>query len=47
MEDLTAFQRNALYVIDGLDEPHGLAIKEELEANHEKEEWSYLDLNEC
>jgi len=37
MYDLTAFQRDLLYVIAGLDEPHGLAIKEELEDYYEKE----------
>ncbi|WP_336362059.1 PadR family transcriptional regulator [Halalkalicoccus salilacus] len=37
MEDLTAFQRDALYVIAGLDDPHGLAIKDELEEYYEKE----------
>jgi hypothetical protein len=31
MYDLTGFQRDMLYVIAGLDEPHGLAIKEEVE----------------
>jgi hypothetical protein len=31
MYDLTGFQRDLLYVIAGLDEPHGLAIKEGLE----------------
>jgi len=31
MHDLTAFQRDCLYVIGGLDEPKGLAIKEELD----------------
>lgn len=32
MDDLTAFQRDVLYVIAGLgDDPHGLAIKDELE----------------
>jgi DNA-binding PadR family transcriptional regulator len=31
MHDLTAFQRDLLYVIAGMDEPHGLAIKGELE----------------
>lgn len=31
MYDLTAFQRDLLYVITGLDAPHGLAIKTELE----------------
>jgi len=37
MYDLTGFQRDLLYVIAGLDEPHGLAIKEELEIYYEKE----------
>ena len=37
MYDLTAFQRDLLYTIAGLDEPHGLAIKEELEHYYEKE----------
>ena len=37
MYDLTAFQRDLLYVAAGLDEPHGLAIKEELEDHYEKE----------
>jgi len=27
MYDLTGFQRDLLYVIAGLEEPHGLAIK--------------------
>jgi DNA-binding PadR family transcriptional regulator len=31
MNDLTGFQRDVLYVIAGLDDPHGLAIKDELE----------------
>lgn len=35
MYDLTAFQRDLLYVVAGLDEPHGLAIKEELENYYE------------
>lgn len=35
MYDLTGFQRDLLYVIAGLDEPHGLAIKEELELYYE------------
>ena len=30
MHDLTGFQRDLLYVISGLDEPHGLAINDEL-----------------
>jgi DNA-binding PadR family transcriptional regulator len=37
MYDLTGFQRDLLYVIAGLDEPHGLAIKEELENYYEGE----------
>ena len=37
MYDLTAFQRDLLYVAAGLKEPHGLAIKEELEDYYEKE----------
>ncbi len=37
MYDLTGFQRDQLYVIAGLDEPHGLAIKEELEDYYEKQ----------
>jgi DNA-binding PadR family transcriptional regulator len=37
MYDLTGFQRDLLYVIAGLDGPHGLAIKDELEDYYEKE----------
>ena len=37
MYDLIAFQRDTLYVIAGKDAPHGLAIKEELEAYYETE----------
>ncbi|QCS44651.1 PadR family transcriptional regulator [Natrinema versiforme] len=37
MYDLTAFQRDVLYVIAGQDEPHGLAIKDELENYYETE----------
>ena len=36
MYDLTGFQRDLLYVIAGQTEPHGLAIKDELE-KYEKE----------
>ncbi len=32
MHDLNGFQRDLMYVIAGLNEPHGLAIKDELEA---------------
>lgn len=35
MNDLTGFQRDLLYVIAGLDEPHGLAIRAELEDYYE------------
>lgn len=31
MHDLTGFQRDLLYVIAGLDEPKGLAVKDKLE----------------
>jgi PadR family transcriptional regulator PadR len=37
MYDLTGFQRDLLYVIAGHDEPHGLALKDELEDYYEKE----------
>jgi DNA-binding PadR family transcriptional regulator len=37
MHDLTGFQRDLLYVIAGLDEPHSLAIKAELEDYYETE----------
>jgi PadR family transcriptional regulator PadR len=37
MYDLTGFQRDLLYAIAGKDEPHGLAIKEEMEAYYENE----------
>ncbi|WP_222913167.1 PadR family transcriptional regulator [Natrinema sp. SYSU A 869] len=37
MYDLTGFQRDLLYTIAGQEEPHGLAIKEELEDYYEKE----------
>jgi len=37
MHDLTGFQRDLLYVIGGLEEPHGLAIKDELEGYYEGE----------
>ncbi len=31
MQDLTGFQRDLLYIVASLDEPHGLAIKETIE----------------
>ena len=37
MHDLTGFQRDLLYTIAGLDKPHGLAIKDELEKYYETE----------
>jgi DNA-binding PadR family transcriptional regulator len=37
MHDLTGFQRDCLYVIAGLDSPHGLALKSELEDYYEGE----------
>ena len=37
MYDLTGFQRDTLYIIGGLENPHGLAIKEELEEYYEQE----------
>ena len=37
MHDLTGFQRDLLYAIVGKSEPHGLAIKDELEGYYEKE----------
>ncbi|WP_336362091.1 helix-turn-helix transcriptional regulator [Halalkalicoccus salilacus] len=37
MQDLTGFQRDLLYAIAGLDTPHGLAIKGEIEDYYEKE----------
>ena len=37
MYDLTGFQRDLLYLVDGLDDPHGLAIKDELEEYYEQE----------
>ena len=37
MYDLTAFQRDCLYVIAGLEEPPGVAIQDELEEYYEKD----------
>jgi len=37
MHDLTGFQRDLLYAIAGREQPHGLALKEELEDYYEKE----------
>jgi len=32
MHDLTGFQRDILYVLGGLDDPKGLAVKDELDS---------------
>ena len=37
MYDLTGFQRDLLVAISGLENPHGLALKDELEEYYEKE----------
>lgn len=37
MDDLTGFQRDVLWVIAGLDDPNGLAVKDGLEAYYETE----------
>ncbi len=37
MHDLTGFQRDLLVVIAGLEDPHGLAIKDELEEYYESD----------
>ncbi len=37
MHDLTGFQRDLLYVIAGSDDPHGLAIKDELDDYYKTE----------
>jgi PadR family transcriptional regulator PadR len=37
MHDLTGFQRDLLYLIAGRDEPHGLAIKDEMDQYYETE----------
>lgn len=37
MNDLIAFQRDLLYIIAGLENPHGLAIAEELAEYYNKE----------
>ncbi|WP_049998531.1 PadR family transcriptional regulator [Halococcus sediminicola] len=37
MYDLTGFQRDLLYVAAGQDEPHGLALKDELGQYYEGE----------
>lgn len=37
MNDLTGFQRDLLFAVAGMDEPHGLAIKNELEGYYDEE----------
>jgi PadR family transcriptional regulator PadR len=37
MHDLTGFQRDLLYVIAGNEEPHGLALKDDLDDYYEQE----------
>ena len=37
MDDLTAFQRDVLFVVAGNDSPHGLAIKEALDGYYNEE----------
>ena len=37
MHDLTGFQRGLLCIVTGLDDPHGLAVKDELENYYESE----------
>lgn len=37
MHDLTGFQRDLLFAIAGLDKPHGIAVKEELEEYYDRE----------
>ena len=37
MNDLTAFQRDILYIIGGKENPHGLAIKSALEEYYQSE----------
>ena len=37
MFDLTGFQRDLLFVIAGLNEPHGIGVKEEVQQYYEGE----------
>lgn len=37
MHELTGFQRDLLFTIAGKDEPHGLAVKNEIESYYETE----------
>ncbi len=37
MYELTGFQRDLLYIVAGLDEPHGLAVKDEADEYYDEE----------
>lgn len=37
MKELTAFQRDTLHVVNRLEDPHGLAIKDQLESYYGKD----------
>ncbi len=37
MYELTGFQRDLLYIVAGLDEPHGLAVKNEADKYYDSE----------
>lgn len=37
MHDMTGFQRDCLYIIGGLEAPHGLAIKDALDEYYDTE----------
>ncbi|EMA06122.1 MULTISPECIES: helix-turn-helix transcriptional regulator [Haloarcula] len=37
MHDLTGFQRDLLYIVHGLPEPHGIAIKEEIDEYYQQD----------
>ncbi|MFC4989149.1 PadR family transcriptional regulator [Saliphagus infecundisoli] len=37
MHNLTGFQRDLLYVINGFDQPSGQSIKDELQSNYQTE----------
>lgn len=37
MDELTGFQRDLLYVVAGLEDPHGLAVKAEIDEYYEED----------
>ncbi|SDE76740.1 helix-turn-helix transcriptional regulator [Halorientalis regularis] len=37
MDELTGFQRDLLYVVAGLDDPHGLAVTDEFDEYYERD----------